>query len=65
MLVNFYLTGTLIMKRRLTMYVKQRIVGCVLFLVAIALIIVGIAQGDYTDTLRKATIVCLECIGIG
>ncbi len=30
-----------------------------------ALIAGGIAQGDFQDTLRKAALVCYECIGIG
>ena len=29
------------------------------------LIALGIAQGDFQDTLRKAALVCYECIGIG
>lgn len=40
-----------------------------LWLVVLALgitfIIVGIFQGGFDDTLRKAALVCYECIGIG
>jgi hypothetical protein len=32
---------------------------------AAALIAAGVAQGDALDTLRKAALICFECIGIG
>jgi len=31
----------------------------------IILVVLGIKQGDYYDTLSKAVMICLECIGIG
>jgi len=37
----------------------------VLLPLGIFLAAAGIAAGDYGDTLRKAAMVCLECIGIG
>jgi hypothetical protein len=37
----------------------------VLLALAALLIVVGIAQGDALDTLRKAALICFECIGIG
>jgi hypothetical protein len=33
--------------------------------VAAVLIALGVAQGDALDTLRKAALICFECIGIG
>lgn len=39
--------------------------GLLIFLIAITLIFVGVLAGDYEDTLRKAALVCYECIGIG
>ena len=33
--------------------------------VYVSLIVLGIAQGDFQDTMRKAALVCYECIGIG
>lgn len=44
---------------------KQKIIKSIIFAVAAAFIVVGIARGDYADTLHKAIIICLECIGIG
>ena len=32
---------------------------------ALILIAMGLAQGDGVDVLRKATRVCMECIGLG
>lgn len=29
------------------------------------LLLLGLAQGGYRDTLQKAIFICLECIGIG
>lgn len=29
------------------------------------LIALGVAQGDFQDTLHKAALICYECIGIG
>lgn len=37
----------------------------VVLLLAVVLIVLGIMQGDFQDTLRKAALVCYECIGIG
>jgi len=44
---------------------KKKIVSHVLLVLAVVFVIVGIAQGGYLDTLQRATVICLECIGIG
>jgi len=44
---------------------KKKTITYVILAAALFFIIVGAAQGDYMDTLHKATIICLECIGIG
>ncbi|MCL1799367.1 MAG: hypothetical protein FWG23_06495 [Eggerthellaceae bacterium] len=33
--------------------------------IGILLIAVGTAQGGFADTLRKASLICYECIGVG
>lgn len=37
----------------------------VVLAVGIALIVIGAMQGGFQDTLRKAALICYECIGIG
>ena len=44
---------------------KKGIVSFTLLAAALTFIIIGVTQGDYGDTLRKAVLICLECIGIG
>lgn len=45
---------------------KARSFAWVLVLaIGVALIALGIAQGDMLDTWRKASLICYECIGIG
>jgi hypothetical protein len=44
---------------------KRKTVAFALLAAALACMAVGIAQGDYKDTLHKAAAICLECIGIG
>ena len=34
-------------------------------ILSLTAIIAGIMRGELTDILRKATLLCLECIGIG
>jgi hypothetical protein len=37
----------------------------IILIVAIMLMTIGIFQGGFADVLRKATLICYECIGIG
>ena len=43
---------------------RKRAIGIVILAAAAVFIIVGLAQGDFLDTLHKAVMICLECIGI-
>jgi hypothetical protein len=36
-----------------------------LIILSITAIILGIIRGELSDIFRKATMICLECIGIG
>lgn len=36
-----------------------------LMIVGVAFMALGIWRGEAVDVLRKATVICLECIGIG
>ncbi|HWQ58627.1 MAG TPA: CD1871A family CXXC motif-containing protein [Clostridia bacterium] len=36
-----------------------------LLLIGIAFVAVGVFRREYLDVLRKAALLCLECIGIG
>ncbi|MFR5000668.1 MAG: CD1871A family CXXC motif-containing protein [Slackia sp.] len=40
-------------------------VWAVVFIAAIVLIVLGVAQGEVLDVWRKASLICYECIGIG
>lgn len=37
----------------------------ILFVFGVICLAAGFLQGDYRDTLVKAIMICLECIGIG
>jgi hypothetical protein len=37
----------------------------ILFIIALALVGIGLASGEYWAVLEKARKVCLECVGIG
>ena len=43
---------------------QNRITVLLLFL-GVVFLCAGLYQGGYQDTLHKAILVCLECIGIG
>ena len=44
---------------------KQKIIRTAVSGVGILLLLGGIFQGGYSDTLQKAVKICMECIGIG
>ena len=44
---------------------RKRSWAFALLVAALACVAIGVAQGGYMDTLRKAAVICLECIGIG
>jgi len=43
----------------------RSVVLIMLFVAGAAMLSVGIIQGEATVVLRKAVVVCMECIGIG
>ncbi|MCL2249827.1 MAG: hypothetical protein FWC13_11215 [Oscillospiraceae bacterium] len=44
---------------------KRKIISYAILVLAVVFIIVGVTQSGYQDTLRRAAVVCLECVGIG
>ncbi|MGN0292696.1 MAG: CD1871A family CXXC motif-containing protein [Lachnospiraceae bacterium] len=54
-----------IWKRRSENFLHKNDIRALLFLCGIICLTAGICQGDYRDTLVKAIMICLECIGIG
>ena len=44
---------------------KRRILQVAILLVGIAMITKGIVRGEAREIMRKAIVVCMECIGIG
>lgn len=44
---------------------SSRLISLVLFVAAVIAIAVGIAGGEHLTVLKKATMICLECIGLG
>ncbi|MDR1082541.1 MAG: hypothetical protein LBL27_01565 [Coriobacteriales bacterium] len=44
---------------------RHLITAALLLALALLFIVLGLAQGDALDTLRKAALICFECIGIG
>jgi len=43
----------------------RRKLPLILFVLSIALMVIGIKMGEYEAVLEKAVTVCLSCIGIG
>lgn len=43
----------------------KNIIAILLIAAGIVAMIAGILRGEAVDVLRKATTICLECIGIG
>ena len=44
---------------------KRRIISIVILAAGIALIAAGVFRGELDVILRKAAVVCMECIGLG
>ena len=44
---------------------KHRIISIVVLVLSISLIISGIFAGEAESVIKKATRICMECIGIG
>lgn len=44
---------------------KRRVVQAAVGVLGVLALVLGLLQGDYTDTLRKAIMICMECIGLG
>ena len=45
--------------------VKKRTVRLVITMLALALIVLGLANGQARDVLNKAINICTECLGLG
>lgn len=44
---------------------RENKAALVLLFLGLVFLALGLSQGGYRDTFRKAVMVCLECIGIG
>lgn len=44
---------------------NRAIVRILLLICAAALLVLGVSHGQYEETLQKAIMICLECVGIG
>lgn len=44
---------------------KRFIITLWLIVLSVAFIIIGAARDEHIDMMRKAVMICLECIGIG
>ena len=47
------------------MTTRKKVLWAALFAAAVALIVLGVANGGARDVTAKAVNICLECIGIG
>ena len=47
------------------MIIKRRILQITLLITGLSMMIMGLLRGEALEVLRKATVVCMECIGIG
>ena len=43
----------------------KHILACILIGIGLLAVVMGILRGEAADVLKKATMICLECIGIG
>ncbi len=53
------------MKDKKKKWIVPPILSLGFMLLAVTMVLLGLLQGDYHETLNKAIRVCLECIGIG
>ena len=44
---------------------SKNILACILIGIGLLATVLGILRGEAADVLKKATMICLECIGIG
>lgn len=44
---------------------KEKIIPVILILTGAVLITIGVKNGDASDVMKKAVMICLECVGIG
>ena len=44
---------------------KKRFVGPALLIAALVFLFIGVQNGEMKTVLKKATTICMECIGIG
>ena len=47
------------------MKIKRCVLQIALLITGISMMIMGLLRGEALEVLRKATVVCMECIGIG
>jgi hypothetical protein len=43
----------------------HRTIGILLILAGVAAMVIGVISGEVQTVLQKATLICLECIGLG
>ncbi len=43
----------------------KNVIAVSLMLVGLTALVLGVLRGEAADVLRKATMVCMECIGLG
>ncbi|MBQ6823962.1 MAG: hypothetical protein IJP27_04875 [Clostridia bacterium] len=43
----------------------KNIIACLLIAAGAIALVLGVLRGEAADVLKKATMICLECIGIG
>ena len=44
---------------------RQRRIGVAILCLGVALVLAGLALGNYRDVFLKAATICQECIGLG